>query len=141
MEFDHSTETLYWAANTIYEEGFLTVVNIANGNSERTGTISENAQVVGLHIPFVRTADKAPAAVEGLTVTPAAEGALSATLSWTNPTQTYDKKGNTTITRVDIFRDNSLAGSVTDAAPGAQSCNGPTRMCLQAAATNTKCLP
>ena len=54
MEFDHSTETLYWAANTIYEEGFLTVVNIANGNSERTGTISENAQVVGLHIPFVR---------------------------------------------------------------------------------------
>ena len=56
MEFDHSTETLYWAANTIYEEGFLTVVNIANGNSERTGTISENAQVVGLHIPFVRTA-------------------------------------------------------------------------------------
>lgn len=121
MEFDHSTETLYWAANTIYEEGFLTVVNIANGNSERTGTISENAQVVGLHIPFVRTADKAPAAVEGLTVTPAAEGALSATLSWTNPTQTYDKKGNTTITRVDIFRDNSLAGSVTDAAPGAQS--------------------
>lgn len=63
MEFDHSTETLYWAANTIYEEGFLTVVNIANGNSERTGTISENAQVVGLHIPFVRTADKAPAAV------------------------------------------------------------------------------
>lgn len=121
MEFDHSTETLYWAANTIYEEGFLTVVNIANGNSERTGTISENAQVVGLHIPFVRTADKAPAAIEGLTVTPAAEGALSATLSWTNPTQTYDKKGNTTITRVDIFRDNSLAGSVTDAAPGAQS--------------------
>lgn len=116
MEFDHSTETLYWAANTIYEEGFLTVVNIANGNSERTGTISENAQVVGLHIPFVRTADKAPAAIEGLTVTPAAEGALSATLSWTNPTQTYDKKGNTTITRVDIFRDNSLAGSVTDTA-------------------------
>lgn len=121
MEFDHSTETLYWAANTIYEEGFLTVVNTADGNSERTGTISENAQVVGLHIPFVRTADKAPAAIEGLTVTPAAEGALSATLSWTNPTQTYDKKGNTTITRVDIFRDNSLAGSVTDAAPGAQS--------------------
>ena len=121
MEFDHSSETLYWAANTIYEEGFLTVVNTADGNSERTGTISENAQVVGLHIPFVRTADKAPAAIEGLTVTPAAEGALSATLSWTNPTQTYDKKGNTTITRVDIFRDNSLAGSVTDAAPGAQS--------------------
>ena len=58
MEFDHSTETLYWAANTIYEEGFLTIVNTTSGNSERTGTISENAQVVGLHIPFARIADK-----------------------------------------------------------------------------------
>ena len=121
MEFDHSTETLYWAANTIYEEGFLTIVNTTSGNSERTGTISENAQVVGLHIPFARIADKAPAAVEGLTVTPAAEGALSATLSWTNPSLTYDKKNNTTITRVDIFRDNALVESVNSPTPGAQS--------------------
>ena len=121
MEFDHSTETLYWAANTIYEEGVLAVIDTESGESERTGYISENAQVVGLYIPFARTADKAPAAVENLVVTPAAEGELGATISWTNPTLTSDQKDNTTITRVDIYRENALVGTVTDAQPGEAS--------------------
>lgn len=121
MEFDHNTETLYWAANTIYEEGILAVIDTESGYSERKGTISENAQVVGLYIPFSSADDKAPAAVENLTVTPAPGGAFEATITWTNPTLARDGKDNTTIDHIDVYCDNMYIGCCNDVQPGAVS--------------------
>ncbi len=49
----------------------------------------------------------APAAVSGLTVTPAAQGELKATLAFTTPSTTIDGVA-TTVSKVDIYRDGSL---------------------------------
>lgn len=121
MEFDHNTGKLYWAGNNIYEEGFLAVVDPTTGNSERTGYLYNNAQIVGMYIPFEKVDNGAPAAVQNLVATPAADGSMQATITWTNPSTTYAGVQLASISRVDIYRDEVLAGTVSDAKPGQQS--------------------
>lgn len=116
MEFDHNTETLYWSGNNIYQEGFLATIDLASGEATRLGYLGNNAQVVGLHIPYEATDENAPAAVTALTGVPAADGSASATLTWTNPSKTAGGQSLANITRIDIYRDEALAGSVTGAA-------------------------
>ena len=121
MEFDHNTNKLYWAGNNIYEEGFLAIINTTTGESERTGSLYNDAQIVGMYIPFEKIDAGAPSAVKELTVAPASDGSMSATLSWTNPATTYSNAELTGITRVDIYRDEVLTGTVDSATPGQQS--------------------
>lgn len=118
MEFDHCSETLYWAGVNIYEEGFLAKIDLNTGEATRLGIIGNNAQVVGLHIPFVRVAENAPAAVSDFTVVPAANGVLSARLSWTNPSETSGGLQLASIDRVEIFRNDELVHTLPDARPG-----------------------
>ncbi len=121
MEFDHNTGTLFWAGNNTREEGFLAVIDITTGESNRKGNIGNNAQIVGLHIPFEKVNNEAPAAVTDLNVTVATDGSLSATLSWVNPTTTSVGEPLSEITKVEIYRNEVLVGEVTNATAGEQS--------------------
>lgn len=120
MDFDHNTNTLYWACNNIYEEGVLATINLETGESTRTGTLGGNAQVVGLYIPFEKVDNDAPAAVSDLKVTPSADGALKATLSWTNPTKTYAGADGVKLTQVEVYRDGVKVHTLDGAEPGKQ---------------------
>lgn len=88
MEFDHTTGTLYWAAQVVtvdgyveMEESFMATIDIATGNVTRLGNIGSSGQIVGLYIPFSASASDTPAAVSELTITPAENGLTQATLS------------------------------------------------------------
>lgn len=62
----------------------------------------------------------APAAVSNLKVTPAALGALSATISFTAPTKTYKTNQTlTAITAIKVFRNGELVKEFTDCTPAA----------------------
>lgn len=128
MEFDHTDGTLYWAAQVTtvngaveLDEGFMATINVATGEVTRMGTIGDNGQLVGLFIPFQASAAGTPNFVSDLTVTPAAAGAPSATLKWTNPTKTFDDADLTSISSVKVWRNDSLVGTITNTVPGGES--------------------
>ncbi len=121
MAFDHATDILYWAGNNIYEEGFFATVDLETGESFRTGTLGNNAQVVGLYIPFERIQPNAPTAITDFTVIPATDGALAAILSWINPATTVSGSQLTNIEKIEIYRNDQLAGSISNAIPGEAS--------------------
>ena len=81
MEFDHGTKTLHWAAvvrttsgSMVLDESFMATIDVETGKATRLGNFGTDAQLVGLYIPFVASADGAPSAVLNLKVTPATEG-------------------------------------------------------------------
>lgn len=127
MAFDLKSNILYWA-------GFKTVNSVGQGffgnftfsaaeywwfyNTDSVVTFSDNSEIVGLYIDSNPLPAGTPAAVTDLTLTPAAGGALEATLSWTNPVFTNGGdsiKGNLT---VNIYRGDALLKSVADQVPG-----------------------
>ena len=66
----------------------------------------------------VNPLDGAPAAVEGLTVTPGAKGALRATVSFTTPTKTYGGGELSAISRVEVRRANQVVATKENPATG-----------------------
>ena len=115
MEFDHTTGTLYWAAQVVtvdgyveMEESFMATIDIATGNVTRLGNIGSSGQIVGLYIPFSASASDTPAAVSELTITPAENGLTQATLSWINPTTLFGGEELTEITGISIYRNDQL---------------------------------
>lgn len=108
MDFDHNTNTLYWANNgdcTLYTIDTTTGVATAVGAIGAKGDDSTNA----MFIPFINVAKGAPDRVTGRTAT--ADG-KSVILKWTNPTT--DAQGNalTELTGVKIYRNGELATTV-----------------------------
>ncbi len=63
----------------------------------------------------------APAAVTNLTLLPAANGQLSANLSWTNPSLSFSGAPLAQLSSVNIYRDQVLINSLTPAQIGAQA--------------------
>lgn len=112
MEFDHSTNTLYWALNNIYDEGALATVDLETGESSKTGSLGNDAQVVGLYIPFKKTDADAPAAISELSVVPGMNGTLTAGLSWTNPSATFSGGVLTSLTGIQIYRNDVLVKEI-----------------------------
>lgn len=120
MEFDHDSETLYWTyVDQLQGSGVATVDTVA-GTATILGTLGDGAEIAGLYIPFSASAPGTPAAVSDLTVTPDAEGKCQATVTWTNPTLTYDGETLNDITDVKVYRDKKLIKTfaATDAKPG-----------------------
>ena len=60
-----------------------------------------------------------PQAPTGLTVTPASDIALSATLTWTNPTKTLSNSNLSSIDKIVIVRGGQLVTEIENPAPGA----------------------
>lgn len=123
MEFDHTDETLYWAANLIEgtdEHDCIASVDLATGAATAVAAVGNLPQLAGLYVPFSASAKGTPAAVTGFTAVPDAQGANKAVLSWTNPTATFDGQTLNEITEVKIYRDHQLVKTLTGMAPGAK---------------------
>lgn len=122
MEFDRKNGDLYWAYCDTDDFGYLKKIKVNTGTVTDLGYIGgENKeQVMGLYIPYSQCEDGAPHKVTGLTLSPAADGALKATLCWHCPTTTYVGENLADITKVEIYRNESLVATLTEGvAPGA----------------------
>lgn len=105
MEFDRATGELYWAGLDSEDNTFFCQLDPATGSILHRSQLANNSLIVGLHIPFVVAADDAPAKPQDLQATTEDAGT---TLSWTNPTTTYAGESLEAITKVEVWRNNTL---------------------------------
>lgn len=129
MTFNPADNNLYWTGFKITTvglneigNGFLSRFRFTEDEIiyEKLSAIHENAEIIGLYIDPEPTPDNAPDAVTALTVTPAAEGATQAMLSWVNPTTLVNGnalEGNFTI---NIYRNGVVINSLTNQTAGKQ---------------------
>lgn len=104
MEFDHSNDRLYWAADYKNRVSNFCIVDTKTGKATEIGNLGTDSRIAGLYIPFDMPAAAAPAAASAFTVTPAGEGALKAQLAWTNPSTTFENNALTSIKSVKVMR-------------------------------------
>lgn len=111
MEFDHSTETLYWASCSSYNSGFYSI-NTESGASTRISALGTGGEMTGLYIPFSLAADDAPGEVVELTVDNAAHD-TSVTFHITLPGETAEGETLTSITSLTIECDGTPIKTLT----------------------------
>ena len=117
MGFDHYSGILYWVQMYYINDWSFCTVNTSTGFATTIG--NPGYELTCFHIPFDFDPE-APASVTDLTVIPGNSGALSATISWTNPSQTYDGGTLTSISSVSIYENNGETPihTVSNPAPG-----------------------
>lgn len=111
MEFDHSDETLYWAANLMGGTDFddcIATVDINTGAAQKVAAVGNSPQIAGLYVPFAASEKGTPSAVSDLECVPGANGATTVALYWMNPTQTFDGKELSSLTDIKVYRDREL---------------------------------
>lgn len=111
MEFDHSDETLYWAANLMGGTDFddcIATVDVNTGAAQKVAAVGNSPQIAGLYVPFAASAKGTPSAVSDFECVPGANGATTVALYWMNPTQTFDGKELTALTDIKVYRDREL---------------------------------
>lgn len=125
MEFDHSTGKLYWASKHLVmgetiamEVSDLAIIDVTNGGAAIQKSLGSNAQFAALYIPFAAAFKGAPASVTELSVMADPQGANKATLSWTNPSKTFDGKNLVSISSVRIYRDDQKVAELAGMNPG-----------------------
>lgn len=121
LSFDNETGDLYWECWMYTNKRTeLRRINIKDATTEFIGFYPEEETFGGFSIPFTIAEASAPAKVSDLTVTPGEKGALSATISWTNPTKTYGRGGTLeSLTKVDVYRDDELVYTAENPGIGA----------------------
>lgn len=90
MAFDDATGKLYWCANASDGYSALLEVDTATGAATEIMHFSDNDTYAGIFAQPYRVPDGAPAAPADLTVNYTTPGALTATLSCTMPSATYN---------------------------------------------------
>lgn len=108
MEFDHTDGTLYWSVYTRNSEGGLGTIDLKTGLFTPTGTLGNDAQFVGLYIPFNISGADSPAMISDMSVTPGNEGAKNVSLTWTNPSKNKDGNALASLTSVRLYRNNKV---------------------------------
>lgn len=120
MEFDHTDGSLYWACYTEKHEGRLIRFNLEDHTFADLGTLGGNAQMVGLYIPFVRNNLDSPDQATGLSVVADAQGKAEADISWVNPGVTLNGDPLTSISKVELFRNDVLIKTFATVTPGGE---------------------
>ena len=118
MEFDHTTGTLYWAADFSSDVSKLYTVDTSNGRVALVGETGTDSHLVGLYIPFEVPSQAAPAAVTGLTVTPDASGAFKASISFTTPVKSFGGQNLASVSSVKLLRNDALVTTFDNPGPG-----------------------
>ncbi len=113
MAFDKSTHRLWWFTQSNGNQpSYLAEVDYANGTVKNKVKIDVTTQIAGLSIPYQIAADNAPSMPSNVKLTRGGNGALNATISWTNPTLTYQNQTLTSLSGVKIYRNGELVQTV-----------------------------
>lgn len=124
MAFNATDGLLYWAGFETFDaqsgRGFFARIDLSGANATfaEIGDFAGMTEILGLHIDGQAPANEAPAAPANLVVTPAAEGALSATISWTNPSVALSGQALTTPLTAKLWRDSVLVAMAANQTPG-----------------------
>ncbi len=118
MEFDHTTGTLYWAADFSSEVSKLYTVDTSNGRAALVGETGTDSHLVGLYIPFEVPSQAAPGAVGDFVVTPDASGACKATISFTTPVKSFGGQTLASVSSVKLLRNDAVAATFDNPGPG-----------------------
>lgn len=131
MEFDRTTHRLWWFAQGQVGNPALVEINYKTGQVNKSAVremTSSQVQIVALGIPYQQVDNAAPASPTNLKGEAGAQGAYSATLTWTNPTKDYMGNALDALTGVNIYRDGAkvatLSGTATSYTDNALSTAG-----------------
>ena len=106
LDVDNTTGELVWAATDSQGYQKMVRINPETGQTTNYGSVGWNEIMLGLHVPYTTAAHReAPAKAENLGFTIDANGENSVTVSWTNPTTTWNRKELTNLSSVNIYRD------------------------------------
>lgn len=117
MEFDFTTGALYWAADFKNKVAQLYVLDTASGHASAIGETGTDSHLIGLYIPFTLPSQAAPGAPSEFVAAPDPSGALTAALSWKNPSKSFGGQNLATISSVKVMRNNVEIASL-QGAPG-----------------------
>ena len=121
MDFDLSTETLYWALCDSNGYTYMVKIDPYDGSCKRmskVGTTGVVEEVMALHISLPEYDSAAPAQVSDLVVTAGEAGALTATVTWTSPSTTVSGERLDSITSAQISVNGTLMQEITSVVPG-----------------------
>jgi len=122
LAFDQNTGILYFANRGTDYVNRLYTIDVTTAAASSLGVIgsgSEGLWVVGIGAPYVPSANTAPERIAELNVEAGANGALTATLTWTNPTTMTNGETLTGITRIEVLRDGEVIATLSGE-PGQQ---------------------
>lgn len=125
MEFDLTTGLLYWASKTRShpqgdENVWLQEINLSDLNNvtmTEIGNIGSQSRFVAMHIPYAEN-PAAPAAPTEVSSKPGDDGALEATIYWTNPTTAFNGGDLGTLYGCLITRNGERVAYLTDVKAG-----------------------
>lgn len=119
MEFDRTTHRLWWFAQGQVGNPALVEINYKTGQVNKSAVremTSSQVQIVALGIPYQQVDNAAPASPTNLKGEAGAQGAYSATLTWTNPTKDYMGNALDAQTGVNIYRDGAKVATLSGTA-------------------------
>ena len=119
MEFDRTTHRLWWFAQGQVGNPALVEINYNTGQVNKSAVremSSSQVQIVALGIPYQKVDNAAPASPTKLKGEAGAQGAYSATLTWTNPTKDYMGNALDALTGVNIYRDGAKVATLSGTA-------------------------
>lgn len=126
MAHDFGKGVSYWASYKADDlgNGVSQLIKIMRNEDweyemEPVGPVGVNSEIVGLYIDSNPLPSTAPSVVENLVVTPGAQGAPQAVLTWKNPSKTI---GGDALDKVDIkiYRNDELVATLTSLAAGSE---------------------
>ncbi|MDO4510372.1 MAG: choice-of-anchor J domain-containing protein [Bacteroidales bacterium] len=118
MEFDHSTSTLYWQADFSKTNSVLAMVNTTTGKASTIGEAGNDARLAGIYVPFNTPAYTAPGAPGNVKAIADKDGALKATVTWTNPTRSFGGQLIGNVQSVSVKRNGEVIKVFNGGAPG-----------------------
>lgn len=124
MAYDMNKGVSYWASYSADEKGNgvsklikFTRTPDYEYEMEEVGAVGSNSEIIGLYIDPNPIPKNAPGNIANLLVTPGAQGAATASISWTNPTLTIGGSALETIS-CNIYRDDVAVATLNSLTPG-----------------------
>jgi len=115
IAYDRDNGVLY---GTLYSNSIGGLYTIDVNTGEATLIHNFLAEIAGFAVPYSLADDNAPAALENFNAEAGENGALEATLSWINPTQTYDGSALNQLDSVVILRNAQLGTIIQNPVTG-----------------------
>lgn len=119
IEFDRTTGELYWASNVVSpseRNGHTYLVKITidgeNSKMEDVAELGNNAELLAMHIPFVRLGENVPMLPSDIKIEADASGAPGATITWKNPELTFGGKALSGLKSVTVKRGDEVVATV-----------------------------
>lgn len=113
LDFDYTTGDLIWGAVNADGEQYIVRIDPETGATTNYGHAGYSEIIGGFYVPYTTASHReAPAKANDLAFTIDANGANNVTLSWTNPTTTWNRQPLSNLSSVRIYRDTHTGAPV-----------------------------